>query len=138
MEISIDPRPGDGSPRFGRDDLRLFGRYVRERRAAGGITLRELSEKSGVSIAAIRSLETGGANPSLPTVIQVIEALGTTIDRALAAVRATDEDHVLRPVHELTAMQRPDCGLIDLTGRKVKAGEILVGREPCGLHVIGD
>jgi transcriptional regulator with XRE-family HTH domain len=88
MENSIDPSLGDDSPRFGRDDLRLFGRYVRERRTAGGITLRELAERSGVSIAAIRSLETGGANPSLPTVIEVIEALGTTIDRALAAVRA--------------------------------------------------
>lgn len=88
MENSIDPGLGDETPRFGRDDLRLFGRYVRERRTAGGITLRELAERSGVSIAAIRSLETGGANPSLSTVIQVIEALGTTIDRALAAVRA--------------------------------------------------
>jgi transcriptional regulator with XRE-family HTH domain len=88
MENQIGPGSGVGAARFGRDDLRLFGHYVRERRTAGGITLRELADKSGVSIAAIRSLETGGANPSLSTVIQVIEALGTTIDRALAAVRA--------------------------------------------------
>lgn len=88
MDSSEDPRAADDAGRFGRDDLRLLGRHLRDRRTSAGITLQRLSETSGVSIAAIRSLETGGSNPSLPTVIRVVEALGTTIDRALAAVRA--------------------------------------------------
>jgi transcriptional regulator with XRE-family HTH domain len=77
------------SRRFGRDDLHLLGHYVRERRTSAGMTLQKLSGECGVSIAAIRSLETGASNPSLPTVIQVLEALGTTIDQALSAVRAS-------------------------------------------------
>lgn len=88
MTSLAGPDSGDDARRFGRDDLRLLGRHLRERRNSAGITLQKLSEASGVSIAAIRALETGASNPSLPTVIQVVEALGTTIDRALAAVRA--------------------------------------------------
>ena len=56
----------------------------------------------------------------------------------LAGARATDQDHVLRPIHELTAMQCPDSGLIDLAGGEVEAREILVGWEARGLHVISD
>lgn len=77
------------SRRFGREDLHLLGHYLRERRTSAGMTLQKLSGECGVSIAAIRSLETGASNPSLPTVIQVLEALGTTIDQALSAVRAS-------------------------------------------------
>ena len=35
-------------------------------------------------------------------------------------------------------MQLANHGLIDLAGSKIKAGQILVGGEPCGLHLIGD
>jgi hypothetical protein len=49
-----------------------------------------------------------------------------------------DQDHVLGTLHELTAMKRPDGGLVDLAGSKVKAREVLVGRKAGRLHVIGD
>jgi transcriptional regulator with XRE-family HTH domain len=85
---NTDTRAHDDGARFGRDDLRLLGRHLRDRRSGAGLTLRRLSEASGVSVAAIRALEAGQSNPGLPTVIAVVEALGTTIDRAIAAVRA--------------------------------------------------
>ncbi len=88
MTAPVDPGTGDEARRFGREDLRLLGQHLRERRLAAGFTMRRLAEASGVSVAAIRALEAGGTNPSLPTVILVVEALGTTIDRALSAVRA--------------------------------------------------
>jgi transcriptional regulator with XRE-family HTH domain len=87
MSAPPDPGNGDETRRFGRDDLRLLGQYLRERRLAAGMTLRRLADSSGVSVAAIRALEAGGTNPSLTSVVQLVEALGTTIDRALAAVR---------------------------------------------------
>jgi transcriptional regulator with XRE-family HTH domain len=80
--------PEDGPDRFGRDDLRLMGSVLRNQRTAAGMTLRRLSERSGIGVAAIRALESGQSNPSLATVVAVVEALGTTIDRALTAVRA--------------------------------------------------
>ena len=46
-----------------------------------------------------------------------------------AGARAADEDHVLRPIHELAAMQAPDGGFIDLAGGEVEPGEVFVGRE---------
>lgn len=85
---NMDTTTHDHGARFGRDDLRLLGRHLRDRRSGAGLTLRRLSEASGVSVAAIRALEAGQSNPGLPTVIAVVEALGTTIDRAIAAVRA--------------------------------------------------
>lgn len=88
MTAPVDPGNGNETRRFGREDLRLLGQHLRERRLAAGFTMRRLAEASGVSVAAIRALEAGGTNPSLPTVILVVEALGTTIDRALSAVRA--------------------------------------------------
>ena len=50
---------------------------------------------------------------------------------------AADQDNVLCAVHELTAMKLPYSGLVDLTGREVETGEVLVSWEACGLHVIG-
>lgn len=89
MDSSGGTASREFSRRFGREDLHLLGHYVRERRVSAGMTLQKLSGECGVSIAAIRSLETGASNPSLPTVIQVLEALGTTIDQALSAVRSS-------------------------------------------------
>ena len=59
-------------------------------------------------------------------------------DMGFAGAGPADQNDVMRVIHELTAMQRPDSGFVDLAGGEVKAGEILVGREPRGLHVIGD
>ena len=59
-------------------------------------------------------------------------------DMGLAGARPADQNDVLGPIHELAAMQRPDGSLIDLTRREVEAREVLVGREPRGLHVIGN
>lgn len=40
-------------------------------------------------------------------------------DMGLASARATDQNDVLRTVDELTAMQGPDGGLVDLAGGEV-------------------
>ena len=56
----------------------------------------------------------------------------------LASTWAADQHHIVRAVDEGAAMQLLDCGLIDLAGGKVEAGQILVGREAGPLEVIGD
>ena len=71
------------SPRFGKTDLRKLGTYLRSRRLAADLTLRHLSELSSVSTAALRSLEGGKASPSLISVLNVVDALGLTIDEAI-------------------------------------------------------
>jgi hypothetical protein len=42
----------------------------------------------------------------------------------------TDQHDILHPVHELAVVQGPDRGLVDLTGSKVEASEVLVVRVP--------
>jgi hypothetical protein len=73
-------------------------------------------------------------------------------DMGFAGARAADQEHVLRPIHELVTVQSPDGRLVDLTGHKVESREVLVGRGeedlltvwgtvcPTNgrLHVIGD
>jgi hypothetical protein len=56
----------------------------------------------------------------------------------LAGTRTADQHDILRTIHELAAMQGPDHCLVDLARGEVEAWEVLVGREPCRLHVIGD
>jgi hypothetical protein len=42
-------------------------------------------------------------------------------DMCFSGSWATDQDHVLGAVHELTAVQGPDSGLVDLAGGEVEA-----------------
>ena len=58
-------------------------------------------------------------------------------DVSFASARAANEDDVVGPTHELAATQRPVGGLIDLSLRKARAGEVFVSQEPRRLHVIG-
>jgi hypothetical protein len=55
-----------------------------------------------------------------------------------ASPRAPNQYDVLGTVHELAPMKLAHRGLVDLTGRKVEAREVLVGREASGLHMIGN
>jgi hypothetical protein len=50
----------------------------------------------------------------------------------------TDQDDVVGAVDELAAVTLAAQGLVDLAGREVEAGEVLVGREACRLEVIGN
>ena len=59
-------------------------------------------------------------------------------DMRFASARATDKHDVLRPIHELASVQLAHRGFVDLAGGEVEAGDVLVGREASGLHVIGD
>jgi transcriptional regulator with XRE-family HTH domain len=88
--------------RFAKTDLWRVGQHLRGQRIAAGMSLRRLSERSGVSVTAIRAIESGRANPSLATVVPVVEALGIMLDRVikvpssarsdLSVTRATDGD----------------------------------------------
>ena len=59
-------------------------------------------------------------------------------DMRLPGSRASYQHHILSRVHELASMKLADQGLTDFAGGKVEAREILVCREACCLHVIGD
>jgi hypothetical protein len=59
-------------------------------------------------------------------------------DMALAGSGAADQHDIVGAIHEAAAVQLPDQRLIDLAGGKVEAGQVLVGREPGRLDLVGD
>ena len=48
-------------------------------------------------------------------------------DMAFASAGPSDQNDVFRILYELTAMELPDRGLIDVARREVKTREVLVG-----------
>src|SRR5258708_12626510 len=80
------PLQGSGK-RFEREHVRILGRRIRALREARKWSLQRLSVNSDVSIAAIQKIESGAANPSLLTVIAIIEALGESVDQLISASR---------------------------------------------------
>jgi transcriptional regulator with XRE-family HTH domain len=76
--------------RFEREHVRILGRRIRALREARKWSLQRLSVNSDVSIAAIQKIESGAANPSLLTVIAIIEALGESVDQLISASRNPD------------------------------------------------
>src|SRR5215471_18835079 len=54
----------------------IFGREVRRRRVALGLTLEELAERSGLTPNYIGTVENGRRDPSLSTVLSLANGLG--------------------------------------------------------------
>lgn len=101
--------------KFDREHLRILGRRIRSLREAKGWSLKRLSTNSDISVAAIQKIESGAANPSLLTVIAIIEALGESVDQVVSASRKPDKAvNVVRG--ELPIRGNGD---VDLTSRLV-------------------
>ena len=71
----------------------------------------------------------GGEEADLPTMMfNGLDAEGGR-DIVLRGAWSTDQDDVLGPVHELTAVQLTHRGFVDLAGGEVEARDVLVGRK---------
>jgi len=53
---------------------------IKERRSVLNITQIDLAEMSGVSLATIKDIERGVGNPSMKTVMRILEVLGMEMD----------------------------------------------------------
>ena len=53
---------------------------IKERRSVLNITQIDLAEMSGVSLANIKDIERGVGNPSMKTVMRILEVLGMEMD----------------------------------------------------------
>jgi transcriptional regulator with XRE-family HTH domain len=76
--------------RFERAHIRALGRKIRTLREARNWSLSRLSSNSGVSVAAIQKVEAGASNPSLVTVVAIIDALGASVDQLISDARQLD------------------------------------------------
>ncbi len=74
------PGPATEGPRPGKAELDLLvGLAVKSERAASGMTLAELSQRSGVSTAMISKIERGQVSASLATLNAIAAAVGVPI-----------------------------------------------------------
>ena len=62
----------------------MLGRAIRGARQKQGWTLRELADQAGISVSLLSQVERGGADPSLDTLRDLADALGTTPFQLLA------------------------------------------------------
>lgn len=67
-----------------------IGKKIRTRRRAIDITLRQLSERVGLSIGFLSQIERGVSTPSLASLCNIAEALGSSIDAFVNAPRQSD------------------------------------------------
>jgi transcriptional regulator with XRE-family HTH domain len=56
-------------------DLKIFGKIIREKRNNLQLRQEELSEKSGVAIKTIHSIELGKGNPAIKTILRIFDTL---------------------------------------------------------------
>jgi transcriptional regulator with XRE-family HTH domain len=61
------------------DEIKAFGREVRRRREALGLTLEELGERSGLTPNYIGGVELGKRDVSLSTALKLAEGLGASL-----------------------------------------------------------
>jgi len=67
-------------------NTRELGQAIRSRRRELGISQRALAEIAGVSLHTLSDIESGKANPTLATVVQLLQPLGFELDIHLRAV----------------------------------------------------
>ena len=53
-----------------------FKETVRKRRKVLGISQQDLAEMSGISLPTVKDIERGTANPSLSTMLKILDVLG--------------------------------------------------------------
>src|SRR5919108_6121713 len=79
---------------------------LRDARRAAGLTQAELASRIGVSQSEIARLERWGANPTLTTLIQAVEATGHGIDARLARIDAGPDETLIAANLRLEPMER--------------------------------
>ena len=72
-------------------ELQALGGLLREARLAKGLSLRELSSRTGVSNAYLSELERGRHEPSLGVVVAVASALSTPLTEILVRAGVLDD-----------------------------------------------
>ena len=92
-------------------EIRRIGRQLRLLREKSGRTLAQLAQAADLSERAIRDLEAGRTNPSLATVVSIIDALGVTLDELVGAARRN------APILDFTPAPEANETSVELTRR---------------------
>ena len=88
----------------------LFGQRLREQRTEQNLTIEQLAEDAGLSPNYVGAIERGEKEPSLSTIVHLLNALNVPADSLLrdlvnTASRVTD-DEISKKLEGLTPMQK--------------------------------
>ena len=134
--------------RFKRAHMLALGVRLRALREGRHWSLDRLSKNAGVSAAAIQKIEAGISNPSLVTIVAIIDALGASVDKLISDVRQADDGvTVVRnllqtkagtttPLSSTRTDRRLDCRVIALSARQ-KLDETVRGKPAFGYVLDG-
>lgn len=99
-------------------DVPELGDKLRARRKAAGLTLRELSQRSKVSISMLSQIERAQTNPTFGTVWRITNALGITVDsllqRAVPETSGGQSATMHRLKSQMTQILRSEDGRCDV------------------------
>jgi transcriptional regulator with XRE-family HTH domain len=92
-------------------DFLLLGKRIRDERLLLRLTLAQLAERIDKSINFIGQIERGEGKPSVETLVDIANALGTTIDNLMQDNLKLNNDSIIREITTLLY-------LIDNTGQQ--------------------
>ncbi|MCL2171172.1 MAG: helix-turn-helix domain-containing protein [Defluviitaleaceae bacterium] len=82
-------------------DFFLLGKRIRDERLLMRLTIEQLAERIDKSGSYIGQIERGDGKPSIETLVDIANALGTTVDFLLTdSIRAND-DNIMREINLL-------------------------------------
>jgi SOS-response transcriptional repressor LexA len=85
-------------------EVKTLGEFIREKREEQGLSARQLAEMAGVSDAHIIYIETGRRNPTFGKVMNILDALGVSVEDYLKESRpgiANIEPAQIRGLHRV-------------------------------------
>ena len=83
-------------------DYALLGKRIRNERLARRLTIEQLAELVNKSANYVGQIERNDGKPSLETVVDIANALGTTMDHLLSdSLAAAQEDDTLKEINTL-------------------------------------
>ena len=82
-------------------DFNLLGKRIRNERLLLRLTLEQLAEKIDKSNNFIGQIERGESKPSIETLVDIANALGTTVDSLLKENIRANDDNVIREIDTL-------------------------------------
>ncbi len=83
-------------------DYEMLGKRIRDERLLLRLTLEQLAEKINKSTNYVGQIERNDGKPSLETIVDIANALGTTVDSLLCdSLSATQSDKAIQEINTL-------------------------------------
>ncbi|WP_138262274.1 helix-turn-helix domain-containing protein [Enterocloster clostridioformis] len=87
-------------------DIKRFGKKLREKRKARGLTYQELADLCHINHGYVRQLEAGSKLPSMPLLFSLCDILETSPNYLFEYAEDGDDKELLKRIYQLTPDQK--------------------------------